>query len=335
MTILIQGMRRSGTTILYDALLEDPGLHCFYEPLRENTETPGGGSDARETDPFAETKALRESYAAANWPDLPIDEFNWGGPREGALEIGPKLPDHCTGFLAELLGGEHSDDGREVMIKETRFYDKLERIAPLAPGATFVHVVRDPRAVAASMMMGRGRKRAGDYERPDAFFSEDAKRKLWSSREISQALLGLPSYAHIRKPANFLRILMVWKHTFESTYSDGRRLFGDRYVLLRNEELRADPVAAIARLYEAAERPTPSEVAEWARGKVKPPEVPFAANDPRWTEAFATLGMRQALIDAGYPELAQGLPEDGSSGGGGEGGLLGRLARLRSNRAGR
>jgi hypothetical protein len=39
--ILIQGMRRSGTTILYDALLEDPGLHCFYEPLREDTETPG------------------------------------------------------------------------------------------------------------------------------------------------------------------------------------------------------------------------------------------------------------------------------------------------------
>ena len=50
--ILIQGMRRSGTTILYDALLEDPGLHCFYEPWREDTETPGGGSNARESDPF-------------------------------------------------------------------------------------------------------------------------------------------------------------------------------------------------------------------------------------------------------------------------------------------
>ncbi len=103
MTILIQGMRRSGTTILYDALLEDPELHCFYEPLRENTETPGGGSDARASDPFAETKALREAYAAANNPELPIEEFNWGGPRDGALEIGPELPDHCTGFLADLL----------------------------------------------------------------------------------------------------------------------------------------------------------------------------------------------------------------------------------------
>ena len=55
MTILIQGMRRSGTTILYDAMLEDPQLKCFYEPFREDTETPGGGSGARESDPFAET----------------------------------------------------------------------------------------------------------------------------------------------------------------------------------------------------------------------------------------------------------------------------------------
>jgi len=326
MSILIQGMRRSGTTILYDALLEDPELHCFYEPLRENTETPGGGSDARETDPFAETKALREAYAAANHPDLPIDEFNWGGPREGALEIGPELPDHCTGFLAELLG---RGEGRDVMIKETRFYDKLERIAPLAPDAVFVHVVRDPRAVAASMMMGRGRKRADDYADPRAFFEETQRRKLWSSREISQALLGLPEFSHVRKPANFERILMVWRHTFENTFRDGKRLFGDRYVLLRNEELRADPVAAIARVYETAQRPTPPAVAGWARGKVKPPEVPFAANDPRWAEAFAKLGMAQSLRDAGYDNLAEGLSDAGAGAGGG---LLSRArSRLRGS----
>lgn len=333
MTILIQGMRRSGTTILYDAMLEDPELRCFYEPLRENTETPGGGSDARQTDPFAETKALREAYAAARWPDLAIEEFNWGGPREGALEVGPELPEHCTGFIADLLG---RGDGREVMIKETRFYDKLERIAPLAPDAVFVHVVRDPRAVAASMMMGRGRKRAADYERPDAFFAEAGRRKLWSSREISEALLERPEYSRIRKPPNFLRILMVWKHTFESTFRDARRLYGERYVLLRNEELRADPVAAIARVYEAAGRPTPAAVAEWARGKVKPPEVPFAANDPRWAEAFARLDMRQALADAGYPALAEGVPatDGGSDSASGRSGLLGRArSRLRSNRS--
>ncbi len=306
MTIFIQGMRRSGTTILYDALLEDPELHCFYEPFRENTETPGGGSGARESDPFAETKALREAYAAEAYPDVPIDEFNWGGPRKGALEIGPELPEHCTGFVTHLLG---QGNGREVMIKFTRIYDKLEAIAPLAPEAVFVHVVRDPRAVAVSMMMGKGRKRADDYADPTAFFEERQKRKLWSSREISAELLSLPEYAHIRRPANFMRILLVWKHTFESTFRDGRRLYGDRYVLLRNEELRADPVGAISRVYRTAGRPTPPAVAEWARGKVRAPEVPFAANDPRWAEAFAQLGMRDALENAGYPVLAESAAE--------------------------
>ncbi len=303
MTILIQGMRRSGTTILYDALLEDPELHCFYEPFREDTETPGGGSGARETDPFAETRALRAAYAAAEYPDLDIEEFNWGGPREPRLEIGPELPAHCTGFVSHLLSQPAGEGG--VMIKFTRISDKLEAIAPLAPDGVFVHVVRDPRAVAVSMMMGKGRKRADDYDTPDSFFEERSKRKLWSSYQLSQELLKRPEYAHIRRPPNFLRILMVWKHTFEHAFADGHRLFDDRFALLRNEELRADPIGALARVYRASGRPTPSAVAEWARGAVKPSEVPYSANDPRWGEAFATLGMRESLENAGYPVLAE------------------------------
>jgi hypothetical protein len=304
-TILIQGMRRSGTTILYDALLEDPELHAFYEPWREDTETPGGGSDARETDPFTETRELRKKFRDEHYPDLDLDEFNCGGPRNPALEIGPEVPEHCGRFLRSLL-----ERPEPTMIKETRFYDKLETIRGMAPEqSALVHVVRDPRAVAASMMMGRGGKRAEQYSTADAFFAEREKRKLWSSRQLSQLLLKNPEYSHLRRPANFMRILLVWKHTFESTWREGRLLFGDRYVLLRNEELRADPVAAIAKVYRAAGRPTPPPVAEWARGKVKPPEVPYSATDPRWGEAFAALGMREALEEAGYPALAEAAGE--------------------------
>ena len=121
--ILIQGMRRSGTTILYDALLEDPGLHCFYEPLREEGDTPGGGSGARESDPFAETRALRRAFRDANYPDLDLEDFNCGGPGNPALELGPELPAHCEAFLRTLL-----ERDEPVMVKETRFYDKLDAI---------------------------------------------------------------------------------------------------------------------------------------------------------------------------------------------------------------
>lgn len=299
--ILIQGMRRSGTTILYDALLEDPDLRCFYEPLREDTETPGGGSGARAADPFEETRRLRREYRDANHPGLELADFNHGGPGSPPRELGPELPPHCLGFLSSLF-----DAGERVMIKETRLYDKLPAVRPIAPPDTvLVHVVRDPRAVAASMMMGRDAKRAGAYEDPASFFEERERRKLWSSRQLSEVLLRRPEYSHLRRPANFMRILLVWKHTFESTWHHGRELFGDRYVLLRNEELRADPVAAIARVYRATGRSTPASVAAWARGKVKPPAVPYAANDPRWSEAFGMLGLSETLADAGYPALAE------------------------------
>jgi hypothetical protein len=254
---------------------------------------------------------------------MDIGEFNLGGPGNPEAELGPDLPEHCAGFLRTLLQRDEP-----VMIKETRFYDKLEAIRGIAPAdSVLVHVIRDPRAVAASMMMGKGRSRS--YSSAEEFFGEREKRKLWSSRQLSKFLLQRPEYSHIRKPANFERILLVWKHTFESTWREGRLLFGDRYVLLRNEELRADPVAAIARIYEATGRRTPAEVAEWARGKVRDPEAPYAANDPRWSEAFAELEMQDVLRDSGYGSLAESI-EPGS---GPRRSFLGRArGRVRSGR---
>ncbi len=41
--IFIQGMRRSGTTILYDLFSADPSLTCFYEPLAAGRPSIGGG----------------------------------------------------------------------------------------------------------------------------------------------------------------------------------------------------------------------------------------------------------------------------------------------------
>jgi hypothetical protein len=107
-----------------------------------------------------------------------MSAFNLGGPGNPAAELGPDLPDHCAGFLRTLL-----DRDERVLIKETRFYDKLEAIRAIAPeDSLLVHVVRDPRAVAASMMVGKARNRS--YATPDEFFGEREKRKLWSSREL-------------------------------------------------------------------------------------------------------------------------------------------------------
>jgi hypothetical protein len=286
-------MRRSGTTILYNALQADPHLNCFYEPLREENVSEGGGSGAREGDAFAETRALRTAFRDAHYPDLPIEEFNWGGPRNPPLELEAKLPAHCREFLASLL------ERSPTAIKETRLWSKVPVLAELDPQTAFIHVVRDPRAVVASITLGRGQRRREEFPTADRFFADRKNRKLWSSRSISSELIRTEGL-DVKDPSNVERVLIVWRATFERTRRDGLAHFHDRYVLVRNEDLRADPAAALGAVYAVLGREVPEEVNVWAAANVKPPSEPYQANDPRWLKALETAGAVQAAKDAGY-----------------------------------
>jgi len=292
--LFIQGMRRSGTTILHDALLEDPELRSFYEPLREQKVTEGGGSGAREGDAFAEMRAIREEFQREHYPQIPIDEFNWGGPRDPALEIDDRLPEHARELLRHLLTLAPA-----VAIKETRLYCKLADVAELDPHVALIHVVRDPRAVVASIILGRGRKRARKYDAPADIFKDRTDRKLWSSRAISQALLVRDGRGG-EDPTDVERILMVWKLSFERAYEDGRRLFGDRYLLLRNEDLRTDVGAALDSVYAVLGRDAPAPVREWTRGKVRDAEAIYAGAEPAWDGLIEKVGLGSAMDAAGY-----------------------------------
>jgi Sulfotransferase family len=303
LNLFIQGMLRSGTTILYDALLDDPELSCFYEPLREEKETVGGGSGARDLDVFAETRAIRDRFRRERYPDLRIDSFNWGGPREPALELEPELPEHCVELLRHLIELGDAAGTADTVIKETRLYRKVAALHRLDPEGALVHVVRDPRAVTASIVLGRNRRRRRKLRTPEDFFADRVDRKLWSSREISARLVERSGYPAIGDPSNAERVLLVWRLTFEAARVDGLRLFGDRYLLLRNEDLRTDPTRSIERVYRMLDRPVPEQVASWARANVGPPQEPYAAGDPRWREAVERLGMADAVEEAGYGEV--------------------------------
>jgi len=291
-------MRRSGTTILYDAFLEDPGLRCFYEPFCLGKVTMGGGSGAREMDLFADAREMRKEFQSSHYPSLDLELFNWGGPRDPDVELEARLPEHGRGYLRYLL-----DSAPEVLVKEVRMYQKIPDLAELDPGAAFVHVVRDPRAVVASHLFGRGRQRQDRFPTEDAFFEDRSARKLWSSKRISELLLQRPEYAHIKDPPDFLRVLMVWKLTFGETRREGIRNFGDRYLLIRHEDFRSDPAGAVASVYRLLGRPMPEGVASWARRNVQSSQSIFAEGDPRWLEAFERIGLEEALKEGGYGDL--------------------------------
>ena len=278
--ILIQGMRRSGTTILYDALLEDPGLHCFYEPLREETETPGGGSGARATDPFAETRALRRAYRDEHWPDLDLAEFNLGGPRQPRREIGPEMPEHCAGFLRTLLDGDEP-----VLIKETRLYDKLERSAawstrgrgprPRRPRSARGRCLDDDRAKAQA-------SRA--YATADEFFAEREKRKLWSSRALSQAPAASGA-EYADSAGRRTSSASCWSGSTPSRAPGARAgsCSATATCCSATRSLRR-PDAAIARIYAAVGRAgRRREVTEWAAARCarrRSPSTPRTRGGP-------------------------------------------------------
>lgn len=294
MKLLIQGMRRSGTTIVYDALLEDPGLRCFYEPFSHARAAVGGGSGLREEDLFAEVRALRERFRRERHPDLDTDLLNWGAPRDARLELGADLPDFCRDYLTFLL-----DQAQDVVVKEVRMYCKLRTLAELAPRARILHVVRDPRAVATSYLLGRDRRRAELFTDADAFFEHRSQRSMWASRPLFDELTRRREYAHLEGCPDLLRVLAVWRFTWERT-REGAGAFADRYRLLRHEDLVADPAGELGGVYELLERPVPDRMTEWARREVAPRDAVFAAEDRRWDGAIQRAGLEPAMADAGY-----------------------------------
>ena len=299
MNVFLLGMRRSGTTILYDAFGEDPELRRFYEPFREEAETVGGGSGARSEDLFAETRETRRQFQREERPEVPLELFNHGGPRAPGLELHPGLPGWGVDFIRHLL-----DQAPDSLIKEVRLFRKVPDLHRIDPEATLVHIVRDPRAVAGSMLLGRGRRHAPRYASADEFFESWSRRKLWSSSAITKEVLAegeLPELG--RSVPDFMRPLIVWKAAWNGIREEGRRLFGQRYVLVRLENLRVDPEGELDRIYDAMGRSTPEGVRTWAAEHLRRDGEIAWGEDPRWAKAIKLLEMEEAVEDAGYGEI--------------------------------
>jgi hypothetical protein len=291
MKVLIQGMRRSGTTILYDLLCADPAFAgTFYEPLGIATKLAiGGGSGLRDVDLSESVRQSRDAFARLH-PELEdVALLNYGAPRDWRLEFERHLPPLVDAYLRFLL--EQADD---VLVKFTRMACKLEALAALAPEAPLIHVVRDPRAVTTSYLFGKRHARRAQVEDPDAFFGAVSDWSAWSSREFSDHLLARPEYAGRGPWRDFERILVLWRHNFEETIR-GAAAFGDRYLLCRHEDLLADPGATIDRLYAFIGRDAPPAVRALATASVRPEQAIVAPEDPRWEEGLRRAGLRDAL----------------------------------------
>ncbi len=296
MTLILQGMRRSGTTIVYDALAQDPTLTLWYEPLAAAAKPSiGGGSGAREVDPFEGLRAARTEFLAAHGLSDPA-LLNLGGPRDAALEFEREFPSLVADYLRFLI-----DRPGPVAAKFTRLYAKVPAVAALFPNAGFVHLVRDPRAVVASYLFGKGRQYVDRFGPPDVFFGRRSDRTAWSSYPISELVRREYAGESLPEPTDLERILLVWRFTYERVKLDAARSYGERAIRLRHEDFCADPATELVRLYTLDGRTPPAEVVSWVKANVRPPGPIHAAGDPRWREAFVRMNMAALVEEAGFP----------------------------------
>ena len=295
MTIFMQGMRRSGTTIAYDLFCADGSFETFYEPLAQGKPKIGGGSGAQEVDVFESVRRMRTAFLTER-DALSLEPLlNHGAPRKPDLEFDRDLPPLVREYLEYMLA-----HARSPVLKFTRMYRKVAVLHQLDPDAKFIHLVRDPRSVTTSYLFGPGHKHRRRFLWKRRFFTQTSKKGHWAAHQLASRLVLNDEFRHLMGCPDHLRVLLVWKYVFRETHRVAKKLFGDRYSLLRHEDFAEDPDGTLERLYAILERPLPGHVVDWARAHVRPPRAPFAADAGAWQTAIRRLALEDELAIAGY-----------------------------------
>jgi hypothetical protein len=298
--IFIQGARRSGTTIAFDIFFEDPRFTCWYEPLcaAEDARRRDVGSTARHSvDVLDSVRTARADFAARRPVPGGVAALNHGLPRDASLELDQDSPEHIVEYLRGLL-----DADRRVVCKEVRLWRKVSVLHDLAPGATLVHAVRDPRSVVGSYVFGRRAVRRDRFPDADAFFSAPAPTVSFGTARLAAAIVEEQGM-DLDTLTGVERALLVWGVQTRAVDADGRTFFGDRYRLLRHEDLVREPARAATVLGEVVGTRLDRRSTAWASRWVRPAAEPYAAADPRWVMAIERLDLGDVVEQVGYGAL--------------------------------
>ena len=289
--IFILGLRRSGTTIFWEAFRQDRRLHCFNEPwnpvLRQlPVEIPN-----RSRREFIE---LFRKDPQAFWRSFaPI------GPLE---ELQDDFSDRQVAYLRYLI-----DPFDSICIDETRCHFRLAALQQAVPDATLVHLFRAPAAFATSHLIptGSGGRRAnrlltalgrvGFFTREDRYNSLGLEDVIGRHPESLFGLrlreIGLDPAAIYALPA-VGRLLAFWRLAHETVERDGPRLFGSRFVSVAFERFCREPREVVEEVYAAASLHPP----ELDLSRVKPAKRAHRADDSRWRRLFGQVGLPESWL---------------------------------------
>lgn len=300
--VFAQGMRRSGTTILFDLVWDDGRFECWYEPLNKVRPAWGGGSKTRQVDYAARVAKEKEAFLRERGdPRLTADDLNWGAPRDARLEFEPSWPPHVRDFVARM-----TSSGPDVFVKFTRASHKVADLAAIRPDAVFLHLVRDPRSVATSHLFRTQDEVRERILREGSFFTLTTGFDQWKSEQMAEHLIRTrPDLARFADLAGFARVMLVWKELYVATRDGARRSFPGRHGLVWHDDLCRDPegvLRAVYRLWGSAPQP---HVVAWAKANVRPSKPWHEPANPAWDAAMERLSLT-SLVDEARRESLRG-----------------------------
>ncbi|MDR9418102.1 sulfotransferase [Gracilimonas sp.] len=313
MNIFIIGLRRSGTTILFDILSEQTELKAFYEPLSAANKTIGGGSGEKNFDLNHRIRAFRKSFIKEK--DLPIDPdyFNYGAPKNYHLELSKnEFNDHHKAYLKYLV-----NSSEQTLLKFVRATFLLEELFDIAPDSHLIHIYKNPLRFVTSHIFGIRFKRQTfrgkvamilDYLKPtkslqfentdpDYFFSLKKGFNSWSQEKLVHTYLDQTGRSALKEKPAYYKLLLLWKEWNNKMISDGQKLFGNRFISIKHEHLCRKSKQQLSELSDHLDIELDEETLNWALSNLRPPRPIYAQNDIRWRTA-----MEELEIDLRYLE---------------------------------
>jgi hypothetical protein len=313
--IIVQGVFRSGTTLLFRILRQAPQLCCFYEPLHPNLLDHVG--EALSDTPSHEKSGLYAEYARLS--DELASVFDDRDRR--ARTVLPGQHGECEQLRAYLDLLADASSSRTVLQFNRAFW--MSRwLNHQFRESCFVHVVRDPRSVIWSQFTTKHCKRVrmdwpvlgrrffkfssgnltnvfspyayhGAYEIRDYLSLGREHLKQGTSPVVRRAYELLSS---TEEAYPYVQALALWAAQVWICHHHAREAFGDRYLLVRYEDLVQDPIPVLESLFGRAELALPTPSARFAREAIRPQRAERWAHVPGAKSMFRA-GVHKASIE--------------------------------------
>jgi len=233
------GHARSGTSWLMRTLNVHPAILCRGEGriVGRNHKRQDIMRMASETmQPSSLQRAILDAEYLRAW----IERSVWTRDDDPERHLSSLTRVAATHFLLERL----ESSGKAIVGDKTPFLsdETITEIATIFPAARVVHIIRDGRDVAVSLMHHLWNREAVGNLQPDEKLKREAYRE--HPRKLLASGEGIFTERRIREVAE------GWRSRVGRAIADGPALLGDRYVEVRYEELLECAEGELRRLLE-------------------------------------------------------------------------------------